>query len=506
MSAHHSIPESYVCDAYIDQGSDSLQGKRTDLTQYHRTPTQLTEENCSLTDIYNMGRDNAGEEQRPLDIRVMFDQPSSIEPQEVPSKESPGSRPPGLYLPNGLDDKNACDYQAQSRPPLAFRGKPSPLAKRSASISYFDNRKSFYPAEGIPQSPPLISPLSSASSINSQSSGVSILTRTKRAGSLLRDITTRAGASYSRVQQRWQDKREEQARLPLCKNHNRRGCAEHLHWYVGKDANVMHDRENAVLAVAPLKYDAARFDYDSDLMVQPGTMPLPRTFNYAEPKHHWFHYCKSCQLMYLVGNAGDAIKTHPAHIANLGIGEFGERAIAMYVDARHDLLDAQWSIYFGPESAENTVKSSRGIERGTVDMRALRDALEKVSTAVVRNHTDRLLGGRNNGVTVVKSNSEAFLAAACRFTLLLFTPLKAVLTLCANELGEVLCYDSVKGTFHYPEYTMDWVLNRMNPTWLEEKRCAERAIRQLAAEGVQVKFAYMPMEDKYTEKWPVMVP
>jgi hypothetical protein len=323
-----------------------------------------------------------------------------------------------------------------------------------------------------------------------------------RSPSLMKTAMMRSGSYMKRAYNNKQEQMESKKKLPPCKSHNTVACAEHLHWYVGSDKDIMHESGTGV-AVPVLAQDEARFEMSSDAMIQPGgEEQLPRSFAYEEPKRHWFYYCKSCRLIYLKGSAGNAVSTHPGHLcaATSGTFKYGARAVAVHVDGTYDHETglARWSVYFGPDSPENKVRSSRslGLDGGkAAEMRALRDALDAVSTSVVASRRDCLSGGK------VKSNCGAFVDAACRFTLVVFSPLKAAMTLCADECGRVLEFSDAASGFFYPDEQQRWLSDRLgNSAWLEEKKGAERAIEHLAMEGVQVKFAFTPVQD-YSEKW-----
>ncbi|KAF7527682.1 hypothetical protein G7054_g10410 [Neopestalotiopsis clavispora] len=293
-----------------------------------------------------------------------------------------------------------------------------------------------------------------------------------RSPSLMKTAMMRSGSYMKRAYNNKQEQMESKKKLPPC-----------------SDKDIMHESGTGV-AVPVLAHDEARFEMSSDAMIQPGgEEQLPRSFAYEEPKRHWFYYCKSCRLIYLKGSAGNA--------RHLQVRRARRR---VHVDGTydHETRLARWSVYFGPDSPENKVRSSRslGVDGGkAAEMRALRDALDAVSTSVVASRRDCLGGGK------VKSNCGAFVDAACRFTLVVFSPLKAAMTLCADECGRVLEFSDAASGFFYPDEQQQWVSDRLgNSAWLEEKKGAERAIEHLAKEGVQVKFAFTPVQD-YSEKW-----
>lgn len=401
-----------------------------------------------------------------------------------------------------LEENSRYNYRPESPPPF-----PSPiLANSSSPMSRTEDVEPFSPRDssfvGRPLMPRSGSSLTSSELRRGESSDSKLLKTIKRTPTLLRAATMRAGSYAKTTYQNRKDLKEEQKRVPPCKVHKTTACAEHLYWYLGQDPDIIHD-SGADIKVPALVHDAARFEYYSDPLIQPGGTSLPRNFLYEEPKRHWFHVCKNCKLVFLKGSAGSAVTTHPGHLGATPSAtfRFGARAIAVYVDSIYDRSTekGEWSVYFGPESAENKVRSSRSIDAKAMDMRAIRDALETVSTSVVQGRRACLHGK-------VKSNSEAFMEAACRFTLVIFSPLKATMTLCADEQNRVLEWDEKVGALYYPDKASRWVRERFsNAAWMEEKQGAERAIRQLALEGIQVQFSFTP-QPNYSEKWGLFAP
>lgn len=446
MSSHSSVRGSYFSDADIDQYADNLQADRVTSKQVnHDALARLTGEFPPIDDAYR--------------------------PESPPPFPSP--------------------IRADTSSPLSRQEDIEPFSPRDSSIA--------------PRPPVSRSGTSyTTSDLRRTDSTDSKLVKTiKRTPTLLRAATMRAGSYAKTAYQNKKDVKEDQKRMPQCKVHKTTACAEHLHWYLGQDLDIVHD-SGADMSVSPLIHDHARFEYHSDPFVQPGGVSLPRNFIVEEPERHWFQSCKSCKLVFLKGSAGSAVTTHPGHLGatTSGTFKFGMRAIAVYVDSiyDHDAQTAEWSVYFGPESPENKVRSSRSVEPKAMDMRAIRDALEAVSTIVVQNRRVSLRGK-------VKSNSEAFIEAACRFTLVIFSPLKATMTLCADEQNRVLEWDEKINALYYPDRPSRWVRERFNnAAWMEEKRGAERAIGQLAQEGIQVQFAYTPDQLKYSEKWRLFAP
>ncbi|KAI0148897.1 hypothetical protein BJ166DRAFT_595886 [Pestalotiopsis sp. NC0098] len=460
MSSHSSIRGSYFSDADIDQHADGLQGQEPKQVN-HDALARLTGE---FPPINEDGR-------------------YTYQPESPPPFQSPILANSSSPLSRHIDPEPLS--------PLDRYVDPEPLSPRDSSMV----QRPLMPRTGTSST---TSDLRRAGSVDSR-----LVKTIKRTPTLIKTATMRAGSYAKTAYQHKRDMKEDQKRVPPCKVHNTTACAEHLYWYIGQDVEVVHDK-GADVRVPQLLHDDARFEHYSDRMIQPGGEFLARNFVYEEPKRHWFNFCKSCKLVFLKGSAGNAITTHPGHLGATTSAsfKFGARAIAVYVDSiyDHEKEMAEWSVYFGPDSPENKVRSSRSIEPKTADMRAIRDALEAVSTSVVQSRRDSLRGK-------IKSNSEAFLEAACRFNLIIFSPLKATMTLCADQQDRVLQWDEKYSSFYYPEKVPRWVRDRYsNAAWMEEKRRAERAIGHLAQEGIQVQFAYTPDQLEYSEKWRLFAP
>jgi hypothetical protein len=218
---------------------------------------------------------------------------------------------------------------------------------------------------------------------------------------------------------RQREKRADNARVPQCARHGTRTCPEHLNWVIGDDMEKLFN-EDARFAVDVLAHDDARFDAHSDAMFH--AMP-GRSFAYERPRIHWFHYCTSCKLSFLKGPAGHAVRTHPSHLAtNNG---YGGRAVAVFVDGEYADGLAQWTVYYGPRSPYNLVARTAAVTAGQVELHAVADCLSRVLTQVA---DARSVSVHDELVT----NSIAFAAAAQRFTLIMFSPLRG----CSHAVQE----------------------------------------------------------------------
>ncbi|KAI1848076.1 hypothetical protein JX265_013884 [Neoarthrinium moseri] len=366
---------------------------------------------------------------------------------------------------------------------------PSPLPSA--------NRQSFFPSTP----PPFLPGMSSQESIDRRSSSSStagVPPAVRRPLGLLRRVTSGTRTLYERRKEKEADAR----RVPPCPRHETPRCAQDLHWVAGADFAVPQPQREDGLAVQALAYDKLRFDPDSDSLIGAAE---ERGFRYREPRNHWFHYCNTCKLAFLKGSAGKAVATHPGHLAEADAGQgFGTRAVAVYVDATPGYGDGpKWSIYFGPKSPYNEQSSPAGILPVQVELRAIWTCLTQVQNRVVTAQQERVRAK-------LKTNSADFALAAQRFSLLVFTPLKSALALCADEADRVLEHvqqDSetpgpAEAAFAYPEQTPDWVAaRRASAEWREEKARVELAVVQLAAVGVQVRFYYTPVEGEYAPEW-----
>lgn len=295
--------------------------------------------------------------------------------------------------------------------------------------------------------------------------------------------------------EQYREKQADKSRAPQCKSHGTRTCAEHLHWLVGPDYEQIVE-EDVHLEVGVLTHDNARFDPHSDPVVH--AAPGLKSLDYERPKKHWFHHCSRCGLSFLRGSAGNAVHTHPSHLAS--VAGHGLRSVAVFVDAQHRDGLAQWTAFFGQRSPYNVVGRTAAIPANRVELHAVAECLSQVMTQVVE---ARRASVRKHMV----ANSVAFALSAQRFTLLVFSPLKAALMLCPNEEEQVLEYNgsSDPPTFSYSAHTQPWVTSRrMDPGFNRELERVTETLQRLSQQGVDVKFAYVHNNGPYKPEWDVL--